>query len=735
MAYTINKTDGTILANVPDGQIDKLTSDITLIGKNYSGFGEALNENFVKLLENFSSSNRPSRPITGQVWFDSSELKLKVYTGTGFVPVSSATISNVRPPSLGVGDLWFNNVDKQLYFFDGTNTILLGPDYSTSQGISGIKVATVLDKTNSSRVITLFYTNGTLLGIFSKDEFLPKVAIPGFNEPGEDKIIFPGFNAGNLGGLKFNVTAANAERLDNLPASEFARRDRANIFDGQISIKSNEGIIIGEGFQAVLQVDIGNVILANTFANRDLEFRVKKGIDAETAIKISSFSRQVDLYQGKEDSVVNVGGSLVVEQNLTVKGSTTTISTVDTIIQDRLIELAVPSVGPPTDDNADTGGFVLKGTTDHAFIWKYNTAVSGSNYANIAWNSTEHINLVSSSYLPTPAYKINGVKVIDATSLGDGITSLPGVKRIGIQTSVDVGPAVAPSPIRLTIENNRISTVVTGQDLELSPAGDISLIGNKKIKGVTTTGEGIPSQSAERPSLLQSIELSESVNKRYLLNFVRRRSIVLSIDTSDNPGNEEIAGFLTLIAPPTEFENGTLARLLCTSVANQSSTVDLYRNINQNLDRNTEYLKANGGSGFPVQDFDWPFLANQPVILSPQTLVVTRSVKIFIIRNGKWDFDSSPTILTLNQTISIVQLTVNVTVSPVLNPITVIAGTQPYSYSITPSLPTGLSFDPITGGISGTPTVTSNTTTYTVTVTDQTGQTNQNTFTLTVNDV
>jgi len=79
MAYTINKTDGTILATVADGQIDDLSTDITLIGKNYSGFGEAFNENLVKLLENFSSTAQPTSPVRGQIWFDVSDLKLKVY--------------------------------------------------------------------------------------------------------------------------------------------------------------------------------------------------------------------------------------------------------------------------------------------------------------------------------------------------------------------------------------------------------------------------------------------------------------------------------------------------------------------------------------------------------------------------------------------------------------------------------------------------------------------------------
>ena len=105
MAYQINKTDGTIVATVADGQIDTLSTDLTLIGKNYSGFGEAFNENLVKILENFASTTAPLRPLKGQVWFDNAENKLKVYNGSVFIPVSSATVSSTQPETLSIGDL------------------------------------------------------------------------------------------------------------------------------------------------------------------------------------------------------------------------------------------------------------------------------------------------------------------------------------------------------------------------------------------------------------------------------------------------------------------------------------------------------------------------------------------------------------------------------------------------------------------------------------------------------
>jgi hypothetical protein len=364
MAYTINKTDGTILATVADGQIDELSTDLTLVGKNYSGFGESINENFVKLLENFSSSSRPTSPIRGQIWFDVSELKLKVYSGTGFVPVSSATISNQQPLNLGVGDLWFNDLAKQLYFFDGTNTILLGPDYSVTQGISGLKVVNILDSLNQNRVVVYLYANGILLGIFSKDAFTPKLPIDGFSGS-----IIPGFSAGTLSNLKFNVTVTNSEKLGSQPASLYVRNDTSNIVNGQIIISSNLGLIIGDANQGQFQVQDGNLIIANIASNKQMSFNVRRDVIAESAIIIEADARRISLYDGYPTSEVQIGGSLVVQGDLTVNGDVVTVNTSTVTIEDKNIVLAKQTGIVPTNANAATGGVILQGASSHVFLW------------------------------------------------------------------------------------------------------------------------------------------------------------------------------------------------------------------------------------------------------------------------------------------------------------------------------------------------------------------------------
>ena len=502
MAYQINKTDGTIVATVADGQIDQLSTDLTLIGKNYSGFGEALNENLIKLLENFASTTRPTHPIRGQIWFDVSELKLKVYSGTGFQPVSSATISNTQPSNLGVGDLWFNDVDRQLYFFDGTNTILLAPSYSASQGVSGLKVASILDTLNQTRVVTYLYNNGILLGIFAKDTFTPKNAIEGFTGS-----ITPGFNAGNLSGIKFNVTCTNAEQLGGTTATTYVRKDTSNAIAGQLRITTDLGLVIGSAGQGNFTVNGGNVFLSNASTDKNMIFNVRKGINQEDAITIYSDTRQVKIYDGYTDSLVTLGGGLVITGDLTVQGTTTTVNTATLSVEDKNIELAKNAVD---NSDADGGGITLNAGTDPDKTLTWTTASS-------AWNSSEHMNLASGK-----SYRINGIEVLTANSLGVGITSIPGVTSFGKQTVINVGPGLVSDPAYLRLQNNKISTLLTNQNLELEPqgTGNVALIGSPKITGMAD------------PTAPQ-----DAATKEYVDNTIELRSIVLSMDLSDGKPN------------------------------------------------------------------------------------------------------------------------------------------------------------------------------------------------------
>ena len=105
MAYTINLTDGDIFAVIPDGTINDASS-MTLVGKNYAGYGLFLNENFIHLLENGANTTAPSAPLTGQLWWDKTNNVMKVWNGTTFKTISAATASSESHSSTTAATAW-----------------------------------------------------------------------------------------------------------------------------------------------------------------------------------------------------------------------------------------------------------------------------------------------------------------------------------------------------------------------------------------------------------------------------------------------------------------------------------------------------------------------------------------------------------------------------------------------------------------------------------------------------
>ena len=152
MAYIINLTNGTQLTSVEDGTIDQSTT-LKLVGKNYAGYGEIQNENFVHLLENFSSANQPASPLSGQIWFDSSVKKLKFYDGTKFRTTGGAEVSGTTPAGLSTGDFWWDTNNNQLYAQNANGGfVLIGPQ-SIGATVSAMVTGQVRDSNQNNRTI------------------------------------------------------------------------------------------------------------------------------------------------------------------------------------------------------------------------------------------------------------------------------------------------------------------------------------------------------------------------------------------------------------------------------------------------------------------------------------------------------------------------------------------------------------------------------------------------------
>ena len=634
MAYQINKTDGTIVATVADGQIDTLSTDLTLIGKNYSGFGESLNENFIKLLENFSNVTAPEHPIRGQIWFDTSENKLKVYNGLDFIPVSSATISSTQPDTLSIGDLWWNETAEQLYFYDGTEPVLLGPAFSSTQGLSGLKVESILDTLNQTRVITYLYNNGILLGIFAKDNFTPKNEIIGFTGS-----IQPGFNAGTLSGLKFNVTCTNSEQLGGVPATTYVRTDTSNIINGQVRITTDLGLVIGSAGQSNLYVTSGDIYFSNAASNRNLILNVRRGITQENALVVDAANRQVKIYESFSDCQVIMGGDLTINGNLTVEGTTTTVNTSNLTIEDKNIIIA--NVTSPTDTTADGAGITIRsdtpGTGDKTIIYS-----QSNNWLDVS----ETLNLESGK-----ALYIGGTKVIDGNSLGFAITSIPGVSSFGKQNVVNIGPGTTldPTLLRLTtVETSpgvftpRISTLSSNLDLQLAPdgTGNVALVGSPKITG-----------------LADPTSNQDAATKNYVDNIVETRDIVFSMDLSDGKSNTYIINNVLngpdalrpgLAEDPTtaiargrtpKYREGTKAKILCTLLSNATTSLDI-NSLPPAISTGTFITNhLTGASALAMTNISFPTAS-----IPGSSLSTVRIIKTFTITAGIWSHTSDVTL-------------------------------------------------------------------------------------------
>jgi hypothetical protein len=281
MAYTINLTDGSIFATVADGTINT-SSSMVLVGKNYAGYGEFLDENFIHLLENGANSVPPGAPLIGQLWWDKATNTMKVYNGTTFKTISAATASPSQPSSNVVGDLWFDTTNQQLKVWNGSTFILIGPASTAGQGTSGAIVNTIVDNASVPHVVIEFYVQNTLIAIMSRDAtFTPQVAVAGFATIG------PGLQfSSTVANLLFRGTSTNSQLLGGIAASGFLSSTTNSTTSGTLGVLNNTGLAVGVNSDFRASVSGTDVTLANQTSNGDINFSVNIGGTPTTVMTI-----------------------------------------------------------------------------------------------------------------------------------------------------------------------------------------------------------------------------------------------------------------------------------------------------------------------------------------------------------------------------------------------------------------------------------------------------------------
>jgi hypothetical protein len=304
MAYIVNKTNSSASPNqytVQDSVLNTQT-DLTFIGKGYDGYGEVIAENFLHLLENFSNTTAPSKPIKGQLWYDESEGRLKVYGGTSFAPITSASYQSSTPSGQVAGDLWVDSDSGQLYFYNGTTNVLVGPQ---STSTSGFIFDTIADATDTDRAITQFYNNNNRIAIMSEVSFTPKLAISGFAS------ITKGINLSTaIAGLKFTGTATDADALGGVAAANYLRSNANDTTSGTLGVLNDSGLIVGADNDFSVFVDAQGVHLASLIADADLTLRVNDGGTNVTAMYIDASANRIGIGTTTPTTKLDVSGTI-----------------------------------------------------------------------------------------------------------------------------------------------------------------------------------------------------------------------------------------------------------------------------------------------------------------------------------------------------------------------------------------------------------------------------------------
>lgn len=561
MSYQINKTNGELLTELVDGSIDTSSTDLTLVGRNYKGYGEAFNENFVSLLENFASSTAPSNPLKGQLWYDLSDNRLKIYDGASFRVAGGPLVSPNTPTQFVEGDLWIDSANNKLYMWDGSDLTLVGPTYTAGQGKTVFEAVSMVDTSNTPRVVLALYIGGVLAGILSRQEFTPAAAytLPPY---AVGRVIKVGFNPVDIASFKYQGTAIAAESLVDDEGNEFTSNDFVrtnerdsldNVVDqsmlGSLFVKGTSGVQVGIGDTSYAQFYVptsGTTSVIQTLqTNYDFAIRVKSGSDTIDAVTVDTSTARVGIFNSTPNYNLDVTGTghftgnVTVDGNLLVKGDTSYFNVSTLRVEDPNIELGLLDDSTEGDDaNADGGGITLRSTNGSKDIhWIQSTG---------SWTSNQNFDLA-----PGKEYRIGDTQVLSRTRLGDTVTTANGLTSIGTLGTLSVSG-------NITLGGN----IVNAGAMSITTGGTITL------NGVRVTGLDAPTAT------------TDATTKAYVDNAVATIPTSFSLDitgfTSPNPAGtgdgpyNDVRNILNTIAPVTATNNGATAKVHCVSYGNST---------------------------------------------------------------------------------------------------------------------------------------------------------------------
>lgn len=421
--YIINKTNGAVLTTVTNGTVDN-TTDLALIGKGYLGFGEKVNENFVKLLENFANSTPPDKPIAGQIWFDTVSSLVKYYDGASFKQTSAFYFNSVEPDNPVEGEFWFNTVTEKFFVYYNNQWKAIGEDTLTLTR-TGLVSDTVTDTVGVDHRIAYLLVNDRRIAYFSSDDaFIPQTAIQNFSE------IKKGVTLSSEPLTYLNGTASKALALrdevesQDLLASQFLRSDVATTAIGPLRV--NTQVRIGASNNLKLETDAASHgIISNIQSNKNIVLTVTRNNITTSVLTVNGTSGKVGINKTDPSYDLDVLGSGGFSGNLVVSGILTSTTPIYGTNSTRVAttafvqgeKLSPAFTGTPTAPTAAVGTNTTQlATTAFVQSEKVSPAFTGIPTAPTAPVGTNTTQIATTAFVQTATAQWGGATKYVSTS-------------------------------------------------------------------------------------------------------------------------------------------------------------------------------------------------------------------------------------------------------------------------------------------------------------------------------